>query len=141
MENSHFEIAPTSHYTLTKGTKAAVLAEFVGGCGVGRAYCCIQPNGVVSPCVFMPTPVGDLKEKGFLQIWNESPILRELRTRDDLKEHCGVCEYRSVCGGCRARAYAYFGDYKAPDPGCINNQDIYLVLKEQTAKSEGEVRV
>jgi len=142
MENSHFQIAPTSHHwTIVKGTKARILAEFVGGCGVGRAYCCIQPDGVVTPCVFMPIPVGDLKEERFIQIWNKSPILRELRNRDNLKGHCGICEYRSACGGCRARAYAYFGDYKAPDPGCINNRDAYLNLKEQTIKTRKEVRV
>ncbi|UCG94129.1 MAG: SPASM domain-containing protein [Candidatus Aerophobus sp.] len=106
------------------------MAEFVGGCGVGRAYCAIQPDGIVTPCVYMPLPVGDLKKEKFIDIWNHSPILAEIRVRNDLKGHCGECEFRSACGGCRARAYAYFGDYKAPDPGCINNKEAYLQLKE-----------
>ena len=129
MMRGNLEKIPTSHYTYSKGKKAKTLAEFIGGCGVGRAYCSIQPDGVITPCVFMPIPVGDLKEKSFREIWEESPVLKELRTREDLEEHCGVCEYRSVCGGCRARAYGYFGNYKAPDPGCINNKDVFFKLK------------
>jgi len=132
---SHAEMAPTSHYTVAKGKKAATVAEFVGGCGVGRAYCAIQPNGVVSPCVFMPIPVGDLRTTPFTEIWNHSPELNDLRERTDLKDHCGSCAYRSSCGGCRARAYAYFHDFKAPDPGCINNQSAYDQLLGEAAES------
>ncbi len=130
MMNSKYQLAPSSHYTSMKGEKAKTLAEFIGGCGIGRAYCAIQPDGVVTPCVYMPLPVGDLKKEKFIHIWNHSPILTEIRKRDDLKGHCGECEFRSACGGCRARAYAYFGDYKAPDPGCINNEEVFLQLKE-----------
>ena len=126
---------PTSHYSEAKGKKAKIMAEFIGGCGVGRAYCSIQPDGIITPCVFMPIPVGDLKLESFHQIWHNSPILKELRTREDLEEHCGVCEYRAVCGGCRARAYSYFGNYKAADPGCINNKEIFLKLKKENLKS------
>ena len=132
MINSEGSFSPTSHYTLSKGEKTYLLAEFIGGCGVGRAYCAIQPDGIVTPCVYMPIKVSDLKKQSFKEIWRSSPILEDLRSRQDLKGHCGVCEYRSVCGGCRARAYAYFGDYKAPDPGCINNKEIFLKLKEET---------
>ena len=131
MQRSMGDMSPTSHYSVTKGGKAHLLAEFIGGCGVGRAYCAIQPDGIITPCVYMPIKVGDLKKQSFKEIWTTSPILEDLRNRDDLKGHCGVCEYRSACGGCRARAYAYFGDYKAPDPGCINNKDAFLKLEEE----------
>lgn len=130
MMKSKGQLAPTSHCTTNKGEKTRLMAEFIGGCGVGRAYCAIQPDGIVTPCVYMPIVVGDLKKQSFKEIWTTSKVLEELRSREDLKEHCGICEYRSACGGCRARAYAYFGDYKAPDPGCINNKDAFLQLKE-----------
>ena len=130
MMKSKGQLAPTSHCTINKGEKTRLMAEFLGGCGVGRAYCAIQPDGIVTPCVYMPIVVGDLKKQSFKEIWTTSKVLEELRSREDLKEHCGICEYRSACGGCRARAYAYFGDYKAPDPGCINNKDAFLQLKE-----------
>jgi len=124
-------LSPTSHYTMSRGEKTRLIAEFIGGCGVGRAYCAIQPDGIVTPCVYMPIVVGDLKKQSFKEIWMGSPILEDLRSREDLKGHCGVCEYRSACGGCRARAYAYFGDYKAPDPGCVNNKEAFLELKKK----------
>ena len=50
-------------------------------------------------------------------LWVNNPILNELRDKDLLKENCGKCGYRYYCGGCRARAYGYFNDYLAPDPG------------------------
>ena len=131
MTNSKGTFSPTSHYTVNRGEKTHLIAKFIGGCGAGRAYCAIQPNGIVTPCVYIPIAVGDLKKQSFKKIWATSPVLKEFRTREDLKGHCGVCEYRSVCGGCRARAYAYFGDYKAPDPGCINNENAFLQLKKE----------
>lgn len=135
MMRSEGQLAPTSHYSINRGETTRLIAEFLGGCGVGRAYCAIQPNGIVTPCVYMPIVVGDLKKQSFREIWEISPILKELRNREDLKEHCGVCEYRTACGGCRARAYAYFGDYKAPDPGCVNNKDAFLKLEREAVAS------
>ncbi|KKK90103.1 hypothetical protein LCGC14_2726450, partial [marine sediment metagenome] len=59
------------------------IAQFIGGCKVGRSYRAIQPDGIVTPCVFMPLAVGDLKQEKFIDIWNHSPILAEIRVRDD----------------------------------------------------------
>jgi radical SAM protein with 4Fe4S-binding SPASM domain len=115
------------------GEQNRLIAEFLGGCGTGRCYCAIEPNGDVLPCVFMPIKVGNVREKRFLEIWRNSPVLRDLRDRSKLKGHCAVCEYRYACGGCRARAYGYFGDYHAPDPGCINNLEYWQRLKQQAS--------
>jgi radical SAM protein with 4Fe4S-binding SPASM domain len=115
--------------------KVGLLAEYIGGCGAGRVYCAIQPNGIVTPCVFMPIPVGDLRSESFIDIWKNAEVMQSLRERHDLKEHCGSCDYRNVCGGCRARAYAYFNDIKAPDIGCINNLHAYNELKQKARAS------
>ena len=53
--------------------------------------------------------------------WKNNEILRELRNKDILEGNCGECKYRYYCGGCRARAYGYTGNYLASDPGCIKN--------------------
>jgi radical SAM protein with 4Fe4S-binding SPASM domain len=111
--------------------KVGLLAEYIGGCGAGRMYSAIQPNGVVTPCVFLPIPVGDLRSESFIDIWKNAEVMQSLRERHDLKGHCGSCDYRNVCGGCRARAYAYFNDIKAPDIGCINNLQAYNELKNK----------
>lgn len=111
----------TGHAGHGRGTKAMILARYLGGCGAGRCYCSIQPDGVVTPCVYMPTTkVGDLRKQRFAEIWN-NPLFDVLADRDDRGDHCGVCDYRHYCGGCRARALAYTNDLQAGDPGCIYN--------------------
>jgi radical SAM protein with 4Fe4S-binding SPASM domain len=118
--------------------KVGLLAEYIGGCGAGRMYSAIQPNGIVTPCVFLPIPVGDLRSESFIDIWKNAEVMQSLRERHDLKGHCGTCDYKNVCGGCRARAYAYFNDIKAPDIGCINNMQAYNELKKKLgARSAG----
>ncbi|WP_409377021.1 SPASM domain-containing protein [Candidatus Sordicultor fermentans] len=123
----------TSHYSVSEGRLARVVAEYVGGCGAGRAYCALQPDGVITPCVFMPIALGNIIEQPFFQIWRESLVLKELRDRTLYWGHCGECDYQLVCGGCRARAYAYFKDYLAPDAGCKFNQEFWEEIeKEET---------
>ena len=106
---------------LLKG-RADNLSEFIGGCGAGRLYCALEPNGDVQPCVFIPIKVGNLREKNLKEIWEDSPVLKQLRNRDEYKG-CGNCKYKYLCGGCRARAYGYSGDLRGPDPGCIINSE------------------
>jgi radical SAM protein with 4Fe4S-binding SPASM domain len=113
--------------------KVGLLAEYIGGCGAGRMYSAIQPNGIVTPCVFLPIQVGDLRSESFIDIWKNAEVMQSLRERHDLKGHCGVCDYKYVCGGCRARAYAYFNDIKAPDIGCINNLQAYNELMNKSS--------
>ncbi|OYD13871.1 hypothetical protein CH333_09670 [candidate division WOR-3 bacterium JGI_Cruoil_03_44_89] len=115
-----------SHYGSAKNKELGAIAEIIGGCGAGRAYCAIQPDGKITPCVYMPKlVVGDLRKQSFKEIWEESPVMISLRDRSDLQGHCATCEYKALCGGCRARAYAYFGDLKGADPGCIFNREYY----------------
>jgi len=119
-------VAPTHFYLGEASWDLKVLAEFIGGCGAGRLYCALQPNGDVSPCVFMPNlEVGNLRKERFMDIWHYSQVLARLRDRSSLRGNCGKCEYRFICGGCRARALAYFNDILAQDPGCVRNT-LYL---------------
>ena len=59
-----------------------------------------------------------MRERPFAEIYRNAPLFRELRDPDLLKGKCGECDFRTVCGGSRARAYAVTGDYLAPDPSC-----------------------
>ncbi|MGC8778621.1 MAG: radical SAM protein, partial [Candidatus Caldatribacteriaceae bacterium] len=81
LEKDSQGVVITGHYSVSEGALARVAAEYVGGCGAGRAYCAIQPDGTVTPCVFMPIPVGDLKRESFEAIWNGSVVMQELRDR------------------------------------------------------------
>jgi radical SAM protein with 4Fe4S-binding SPASM domain len=109
--------------------KTANLSEFIGGCGAGRLYCGIEPNGDVQPCVFIPKKIGNIREKSLKEIWRKSGVLNKMRNREMFKGHCGKCEHKYMCGGCRARAYGYFSDVQGPDPGCINNQKYWDRIK------------
>ena len=72
----------------------------------------------LTPCPYLPVSVGNLKEESFVELWNESETFQNLRNRDLLEGKCGACEFREVCGGCRARAYATAGNYLAEDASC-----------------------
>jgi len=111
------------------------LAEFLGGCGAGRLYCGLEPNGDITPCVFMPIKLGNIRKNRLREIWHSSELLWKLRNRDAL-ESCGQCEYKYICGGCRARAYGYYGDVQAPDPGCIHNIRYWEQLEQAKSRSQ-----
>lgn len=111
---------PMAHMQTSKvSNKAAALADFIGGCGAGRLYCSISPEGDVHPCVFLPVKIGNLKTDKFEDLWLNSETFKILRNRENLKGACGECSFKYICGGCRARAYAYCHDLLASDPGCI----------------------
>ncbi|MCS7126462.1 MAG: radical SAM protein [Aigarchaeota archaeon] len=124
------ECIPT-HFTPSRNYSLRVLAEFIGGCGAGRIYAAIQPDGKVTPCVFLPLIIGDLRDSKFQDLWNHSPLLRTLRNKNLLKYPCGGCSYKYICGGCRARAYGYFNDYLAGDPGCLRGLHISLEAEQR----------
>ena len=115
------KIVPTHFANPELSGKLVNLAEFIGGCGCGRLYCAIRPNGDIEPCVFFPLKIGNIKDDGFEKLWRFNPILNDLRNKDILEGNCGRCDYRYFCGGCRARAYGYTGNFLASDPGCIKN--------------------
>ena len=95
----------------------AGLGDYATRCPCGVQYCRITPEGKVTPCPYMPLEAGDLATGSFGEIWRSSAVFRELRT-GELGGRCGRCEYRAVCGGCRARALAESGDLLAEDPAC-----------------------
>jgi radical SAM protein with 4Fe4S-binding SPASM domain len=120
----HGGIVPTHFYNVNAGERLRELAEFIGGCGAGRFYFAIRANGDIQPCVFFPIVVGNIKDDDLEELWLHNHVFEDLRNKDHI-EGCGDCEYRFVCGGCRARAYSYFGDYLKPDPGCVKNRKIW----------------
>jgi radical SAM protein with 4Fe4S-binding SPASM domain len=112
------------------------MSRWVRGCVAGLYYCRIFPSGEVTPCPYMPINLGNIRNRPFRDIWFNSNVFKALRDFDQLQGKCGICEYRDVCGGCRARAYGVStdfmdfcgaltdptetrGDYMAEDPWCI----------------------
>jgi radical SAM protein with 4Fe4S-binding SPASM domain len=87
------------------------MRQWVRGCLAGLYYCRIYPNGDVTPCPYLPVKLGNVREKTFKEIWFNSPIFKSLRDPTTLKGKCGECEFGSLCGGCRARAYGLSSDF------------------------------
>lgn len=88
------------------------------GCLGGTGFCFISHVGTVQPCGFLNIDCGNIHQTSFSAIWKHSEVFNQLRNFDLLKGKCGECEYRKVCGGCRARAYEATGDYMAEEPLC-----------------------
>ncbi len=88
------------------------------GCLAGSAVCFISRTGDVQPCGYLPLRVGNVRERPFGDIWRDAPVFAALRDPARLEGTCGACGYRTLCAGCRARAYAATGNFLAADPDC-----------------------
>jgi AdoMet-dependent heme synthase len=89
------------------------------GCLAGTGVCFISHEGEVFPCGYLPAIAGDLRKQSLADIWENSVVFNQLRDTDNLKGKCGCCEFRNICMGCRARAYAATGDYLDEEPFCV----------------------
>ena len=72
----------------------------------------------MTPCPYMTVVAGNVRENGFADVWANSSVFADLRDTGNLKGKCGACEFKDLCGGCRCRAFAAFGDYLREDPAC-----------------------
>jgi radical SAM protein len=88
----------------------------------GNGVIFVSHKGEVYPAGFLPAPfLGNVREKPLSAIYRTSPLLLELRDMDRVTGKCGCCEFRWICGGSRARAYAVTGNYLAEEPLCVYN--------------------
>ncbi len=94
------------------------------GVNSGKGFIFISKTGEVMPSGFLPIPAGNIRKKPLSDIYQNSPLLIELRDASKLKGRCGACEYKYICGGSRSRAYALTGDYLAEDPSCVYQPEI-----------------
>ena len=90
------------------------------GCAAGMpmGYVMVKCNGEVNPCMLLQINLGNIRKQSIKSIWENSPVLVQLRQRELLKGECGDCSYKVTCSGCRGRAYEETGDMMAADPGC-----------------------
>jgi radical SAM protein with 4Fe4S-binding SPASM domain len=101
------------------GGNPSDLNAMTKGCLAGTGVCFISHEGEVYPCGYLPVIAGDLRKQTFSDIWDNSEVFHELRDTNNLKGKCGCCEFRNVCMGCRARAYAATGDFMDEEPFCV----------------------
>lgn len=116
-------------------TTSPLIRTYAGGCPAATHYCRITPEGDVTPCPYMPNVSGNVREKSFVEIWENTPDFQTLRNTD-LNGRCGVCEFKYICKGCRARALATSGNQMDEDgwcnyiPGRYGNTAIQLAPTE-----------
>ena len=89
-----------------------------GGCGAGIGNLAICYDGTVFPCRRLPIGLGNVKDVSLIDIISSRILDCFYDRKEFFKGKCGVCEYRDICGGCRAAAYAFTNDYLNPDPQC-----------------------
>jgi len=91
------------------------------GCLGGQSFAFISNTGKVQICGFLEEEAGDIRKDdfNFLNIWNTSELFLKIRDINNYNGRCGICEYRNVCGGCRARAFAATGSYLDEEPYCV----------------------
>lgn len=99
------------------------LSAMTRGCLAGTAVCFISNVGKVYPCGYLPVSAGDTQALPFSDIWSSSAIFEQLRNPEAYEGKCGVCRYESICGGCRARAYAATGNFMSEEPFCLYQPD------------------
>ena len=93
--------------------------QMTRGCLAGTGICFVSHKGEVFPCGYLPVSCGNIRYQTLEQVWNEAPIFKFLRDPSYLEGKCGVCEYKKVCSGCRARAYEEYGDFLDEEPNCL----------------------
>ena len=132
-ETSPLELKPTDapQYQRILRQQGMCPSHPTRGCLAGTGFAFIGHCGDVQPCGYFDLKLGNVREKPFSRIWAESPVLDDLRHPERLKGKCGICEFKAVCGGCRARAFAKSGDYLAEEPFCahVPGQKLFELLQ------------
>ena len=89
------------------------------GCLAGQGVCFVSHKGEIFGCGYLPIAAGELRKNDFKSIWFETELFNILRDDSRLQGKCGICEFKKICGGCRARAYEATGDYLEEEPECV----------------------
>ena len=104
---------------VTRATRPDAIGRARRAVTDGNGFVFIDHVGPICPSGFLPLRVGNVRDQDLATIYQEDPLFRALRDPARLGGRCGRCEYRTHCGGSRARAYAATGDPLTEDPGCV----------------------
>jgi AdoMet-dependent heme synthase len=124
---------PVGHHTGHPSGHPSDMNAMTKGCLAGTGVCFISHEGEVFPCGYLPVIAGDLRKQRFVDIWRDAEVFNALRDTGNLKGKCGCCEFRNVCMGCRARAFAATGNYLDEEPFCVYQP------KMKTLEKKGEL--
>ncbi len=88
------------------------------GVNSGKGHLFVSYCGDICPSGFLPLTCGNIRRDNLADVYRRNQVFRELRSPQLFKGRCGICQFRDICGGSRARAYAMTGDYLAEEPFC-----------------------
>lgn len=103
---------------ITVTPKTHGMAAMTKGCLAGSAICFISHKGEVFPCGYLPVECGNIRKQSLKDIWEKSEQFQMLRDPNQLTGKCGLCEFKNVCMGCRARAFYNTGNFMDEEPYC-----------------------
>lgn len=118
---------------ITPNRSAAGAGRAARGVNDGKGFVFVSHTGEIYPSGFLPISAGNVKRDSLTDVYRNSDIFKTLRDPSRLKDKCGACEYKSVCGGSRARAYAVHGDMTAADPFCVHIPKGYPITEREKA--------
>jgi radical SAM protein len=104
------------------------------GVNDGKGVVFVSYKGDVQPSGFLPLIGGNIRGQSLVEIYRHSPLFVQVRDSSQLKGKCGACEFKFICGGSRARAYALTGDMMRSDPYCVYKPERW---KSRAARSQG----
>lgn len=131
-----FDIKSTEapHYrrvVVQSGRKIGGPGRAPKGVNDGNGFVFISHTGEIFPSGFLPLAAGNVREDSLVEVYRHSELFTQIRDTSRLKGKCGVCEYRSICGGSRSRAYGVSGDFMASDPFCVYVPKGHSVREEE----------
>jgi heme b synthase len=109
---------PASYGRQVHGHPHGQMHAATKGCLAGTGVCFVSHRGEVFPCGYLPVEAGNIHRESFADIWQGSRLFAELRDPEALEGKCGICQFKKVCSGCRARSFGVTGNYLAEEPFC-----------------------
>ncbi|MEN8197706.1 MAG: radical SAM protein, partial [Pseudomonadota bacterium] len=105
------------------------------GCLAGTGVLFVSHRGEIFPCGYLPLEAGNIRRQALGDIWESSPLFAELRDPELLGGKCGLCEFKRICSGCRARAYGMSGEYLGEEPFCTSEPRLVVSSEIQRKRA------
>jgi radical SAM protein len=99
----------------------------------GKGQVFVSHAGDICPSSFLTLTAGNVRERRLIDVYRSDPTFERLRDPDRLNGKCGACDFRQICGGSRARAYAFSGDPLGSEPCCVYESPAYLATREDVS--------
>jgi radical SAM protein with 4Fe4S-binding SPASM domain len=109
------------------------------GVNDGKGIVFVSHTGDVQPSGFLNLVGGNVRLQSLRDIYKYSPVFERVRDYSQIKGKCGVCEFKSICGGSRARAYALTGDPMQSDPYCVYQPAAWRRRNSHFSQTEREI--